>query len=120
MSIQTRSSCLAQREMEKRRSPLVHRFRPLGRDFLRHWGSMSDDSWLSRCQPRESHERSGHVKTGPIFPFLPVARFQRKNLAPGSLSERRLQLGGPGASPGLSLLEMTTEEMSSRGPSSAR
>ena len=29
---------LAQREVEKRRSPLVHRFRPGGRGFSRHLG----------------------------------------------------------------------------------
>jgi hypothetical protein len=31
---------LAQREMEKRRSPLVHRFRPGGRDFQGISGSI--------------------------------------------------------------------------------
>src|SRR6267378_4562299 len=58
--------------------------------------------------------RSGHVKTGPFSLFCPSPRFPAKNLAPGSLQSDDCQLGGPGASPGLSLLEMTTEEMSSR------
>jgi hypothetical protein len=47
---------LAQREMEKRRSPLVHRFRPFGAGIFGGIGGLSsDDSDAARCPPRESH-----------------------------------------------------------------
>jgi hypothetical protein len=49
---------LAQPEMEKRRPPLVHRFRPDGRGFSRHVGGLSsDDSWVSAQRERVSLPR---------------------------------------------------------------
>ncbi len=41
-------------------------------------------------------------------------RFPAKNFAPGSLQSDDCHLGGPGASPGLSCLVMTSERISSR------
>src|ERR1700692_3439854 len=58
--------------------------------------------------------RGGHFKSGPFAVFCPSPRFPAKNLAPGSLQSDDRQLGGPGASPGLSCFVMTTERMNSR------
>ena len=44
---------LVQREMEKRRSPLVHRFRPGGRGFSRHDGVYRPMTLSGQCPARE-------------------------------------------------------------------
>src|ERR1700726_4123092 len=56
----------------------------------------------------------GQFETGPFSSFCLSPRFPAKNLAPGSLQSDDSQLGGPGASPWLSLFVMTTAGMSSR------
>jgi hypothetical protein len=44
---------LAQREMEKRRSPLVYRFRPDGRGFSRHFGVYRPMTRSGQCTAQE-------------------------------------------------------------------
>ena len=49
-----RRGVLAQREMEKRRSPVMDRFRPDGRGFSRHLGVYRPMSRSGECTARES------------------------------------------------------------------
>ena len=106
---------LAQREMERRRSPLVHRFRPFGRGFFEALGVYRPMT-LVPCGANRTRvmSRSGHFETGPFYFFCRSPGFPPKNLAPGSLQSDACQLGGPGASSVWSCLVMTTERMSSR------
>ena len=107
---------LAQREMEKRRSPLVHRFRPFGAGIFEALGVYRPMTLVLRGANRARvRSHSGHFQPKPFSVFCPSPRLQAKNFAPGSLQSDDCQLGGPGASPGLSCFVMTTDErMNSR------
>src|ERR1700683_934364 len=84
---------LAQREMEKRRSPLVHRFRPFGAGiFLGMWGLSSDDSGAARCEPCGRHEPQWSLPNRVVFRFLPVASFSTEKFGARIASERRSPL----------------------------
>jgi hypothetical protein len=48
-----RAAEVALREMEKRRSPLVYRFRPDGRGFSRHLGVYRPMTRSGQCTARE-------------------------------------------------------------------
>jgi hypothetical protein len=81
---------LAQRELEKRRSPLVQRFRPFGTGIFRGIGGLSsDDSGAARCQPRESHEPQWSLQNRAIFRFLPVVAFSSDKFGARTAAERR-------------------------------
>jgi hypothetical protein len=68
-------SVLAQREMEKQRSPLVW-IPPLrGGDFQGIGGLSSDDFCAVRCRQRESHEPQWSLQNRAFFFFLAYRPF---------------------------------------------
>jgi hypothetical protein len=71
---------LAQREMEKRRSPLVHRFRPFGGGgFFEALGVYRPMTLRLRGAKRARvRSRGDHVQPGPFSVFCPSPRFPVK------------------------------------------